>query len=233
MQNDASPLWLQILIASIPLLAAAIGGIFLHTNTINRRVERFKNLVDASKSDILGVKGNHILRDIIVQQLMGLWNDTTPTLKWMKRLLYSSLVTTSIIYTLIASRMLGLSLGLRPTQYSWTVIAFTTLSVILTIATFIARRKSRTYLNNTLDKFASLDSPDQDTTPTADQRRTEVQSEHHDLHAQDNSEADELFDASSMPSPTTRFPGLCSSLAVGIGVTGIAGWAVTRLARRR
>ncbi|RFZ35140.1 hypothetical protein DAVIS_04690 [Mycobacterium marinum] len=233
MQNDASPLWLQILIASIPLLAAAIGGIFLLTNTINRRVERLKNLVDASKSNLLGVKGDHILRDIIVQQLMDLWHDTTPALKWRKRLRYIVFVSTPIVYTLIASRMLGISLGLTPTQYSWTLNAFATVSVILIIAAFIVRRKSGAYLDNTLDKFASLDSPDQDTAPTADQRRTEVQAEHHDLPAQDDSEADELVDASSTPSPVTRFPALCSSLAVGIAVTGIAGWAVTRLARRR
>jgi hypothetical protein len=40
--TDGGPLWLKIVVASVPLIAALIAGVFALTNTVNRRVERLK-----------------------------------------------------------------------------------------------------------------------------------------------------------------------------------------------
>ncbi|MBN7493588.1 hypothetical protein I3U56_24350 [Mycobacteroides abscessus subsp. abscessus] len=80
------PVWIQILLASVPLLAAIIAGIFALTNTVGRRIERLKNLTELHKNYPPALNPNNALEIAMLRELKALEFATTPTHKWDKRL---------------------------------------------------------------------------------------------------------------------------------------------------
>lgn len=77
MNESGAPLWLQIAIASIPLLVALIGGAFA-LNTINNRVERLKNLVEIRKGIPKVLNQDHAVERVMIQELNAIEKSTTP-----------------------------------------------------------------------------------------------------------------------------------------------------------
>ncbi|AKC39420.1 Uncharacterised protein [Mycolicibacterium phlei] len=80
------PVWIQILLASVPLLAAIIAGIFALTNTVGRRIERLKNLTELHKNYPPELNPNNALEIAMLRELRALESVITPTHKWDKRI---------------------------------------------------------------------------------------------------------------------------------------------------
>lgn len=83
--TDSGPLWLRILIASIPVLVALIGGAFLLANTVNRRTERLKNLVEIRKGFADGFNYDYTLERLMFRELQAIDQATTPWYRWYRR----------------------------------------------------------------------------------------------------------------------------------------------------
>ncbi len=66
----STPLWLQIVVAAIPLLAAMVAGVFALTNTVNRRIERLKNLNDVRKDVPKSVNTNQVIEHLMKRELV-------------------------------------------------------------------------------------------------------------------------------------------------------------------
>lgn len=227
MHTDNGPVWLQIIIAIIPLAAAIIGGIFLLTNTINRRVERFKNLAEASKIDVLGPKGDHLLRDIIIHQLTPLWRDTTPALKRAKRLRRATLIPLGTGYIVYALRLFH---RIDNTLYQYIFYTSFLAAALLAVVSFVAYKKADAYLDNTLDRFNSLDAVDKRDPPRGIPHPTSTSAD--DDHVQPPADRDQT-EQPSVTSGVTRFPALSGTLAVKLALAGVVGWSAARLSRRR
>lgn len=99
--NIVDPLWLRVAIASIPILGALIAGVFALTNTINRRVERLKNLLAVRDSLPGSLNPGNAVEQIILLELAAIDFGTTPAIVWLKRASYVSgvLVCISLVLT--------------------------------------------------------------------------------------------------------------------------------------
>jgi hypothetical protein len=84
--TDTGPLWLKIILGIVPLVAAVIGGAFLLTSTVNRRIERLKNLVELRKNLPSELELETALDWAIFSELKAIDHATTPILKWSRRL---------------------------------------------------------------------------------------------------------------------------------------------------
>jgi hypothetical protein len=81
----SDPLWLQTCVAAIPLLAAMIAGFFALTNTVNRRIERLKNLNEIRKDVPESVNIDQIIEHLMLRELESIDQATTPKMKWLRR----------------------------------------------------------------------------------------------------------------------------------------------------
>jgi hypothetical protein len=106
--TDSGPLWLRIVIASIPLLAALIAGIFALTNTVNRRIERLKNLVEIRKEFPDWLDPDYALERVMLRQLQAIDQATTPILKWGRRILAVMWFCGILAYTTVALQWIHL-----------------------------------------------------------------------------------------------------------------------------
>lgn len=99
--NNSDPVWLRVMIASIPILGALIAGVFALTNTINRRVERLKNLLSIRDSLPDSLNPGGAVDQIILRELAAIDFGTTPAIVWLKRISYVSfaLVCISLVLT--------------------------------------------------------------------------------------------------------------------------------------
>jgi hypothetical protein len=99
---DAGSLWLRISIAVVPpVLAAIIAGFFALSNTVNRRIERLKNLNDIRVSEEPEwINPGCTLERIMLRELEALDRATTPIVKWNRRvrLLVIMLISLAYIY---------------------------------------------------------------------------------------------------------------------------------------
>jgi hypothetical protein len=77
----SNPLWLQIVLAAIPLLAAGVGGLFALTNTVNQRIERLKNLNDVRKDVPESVNIDRVIEHLMLRELESIDQATTPRMK--------------------------------------------------------------------------------------------------------------------------------------------------------
>jgi hypothetical protein len=83
--KDSAPLWLQITVACIPLLAAMVAGVFALTNTVSRRAERLKNLVEIWKDYPEPLNPDYALERVMLRELQAIDRATTPILRWYRR----------------------------------------------------------------------------------------------------------------------------------------------------
>ncbi len=127
------------------MLAALIGGFFVLANTINRRVERLKNLAEVQVKGQKWLQSNYTLFLIIVRELYAIAYATTPELKWSRRFRYASYTCIGVFYVVfvlfsvhLISPILALSLA----------IAATALMVVFTIAFRFTHRKRLAYLDD-------------------------------------------------------------------------------------
>jgi hypothetical protein len=91
--NESLPLWLRVVIASIPVLVALIGGAFTLINTVNRRIERLKNLVEIRKEFPDTLNQDYAIERVMVRELNAIEKSTTPWYVWYRRSLILVLVT--------------------------------------------------------------------------------------------------------------------------------------------
>jgi|SRR6478752_3006342 len=114
--NGTSPPWLQIVIAAIPLVAAVIAGIFALTNTVNRRVERLKNLLQIRKEYPVWLNPESTIELITLRELQAIDRATTPVLKWDRRFRMAVTIVGICTYIVIALHFLhiGKNIVLNP-----------------------------------------------------------------------------------------------------------------------
>jgi hypothetical protein len=103
---DAHPLWLQITLACVPLLAALIAGIFALTNTVSRRTDRLKSLVEIHKEFPDPLNVDYALERIMLRELEAIDVATTPILKWDRRFRIASVVIAFSWYATVALHFL-------------------------------------------------------------------------------------------------------------------------------
>lgn len=84
---DNSPLWLKIVLGVVPLVAALVAGIFLLANTVSRRIERLKNLVEVREKFPEGFNEDRVLERIMFRELRAIDFATTPVYSWLRRLM--------------------------------------------------------------------------------------------------------------------------------------------------
>jgi hypothetical protein len=82
---DVGPLWLRIVIASIPALVGLIGALFALTNTVDRRVERLINLTEVGKEFPRWLDPDYALERVKLRELRAIDQATTPVLMWRRR----------------------------------------------------------------------------------------------------------------------------------------------------
>src|SRR4051794_39097433 len=82
MTADTAPLWVRIVIACVPVLAALVAGIFLLTATLSRRTERLKNLVEIRKNLPECLDPHKALQRMILRELEAIDHVTTERLRW-------------------------------------------------------------------------------------------------------------------------------------------------------
>jgi hypothetical protein len=96
---DSLPSWLRIAIAVAPPLAAALIAAFVAlTNTINRRIERFKNLTDVYSKLPEKLNPGQTLEKLMLKELNAIeWRSTTIN-KWYRRVYFSNVVLMAAVY---------------------------------------------------------------------------------------------------------------------------------------
>jgi hypothetical protein len=104
--GDNSPLWLKLVVASVPLIAALLAGGFALTNTINRRVERLRSLIEIRK-DYPGWPG--ILDLLIEEELRAVHRATTRIFRWYGR--FRGAVNIIVIGTTVTGGLWVLHIG--------------------------------------------------------------------------------------------------------------------------
>ena len=82
--TGSDPIWLKLALGLVPLLTALIGGAFALTNTVNRRIERFKGLADLQKDYPTSLNPHHALETITARELVGIYQATDPTLRKLR-----------------------------------------------------------------------------------------------------------------------------------------------------
>lgn len=82
---DGIPLWLRIALGVVPLLAALIGGAFALANTLNRRIERLKNLTDTLDKFPSWLNYDNGIERLMLDELHGIERATTPWYRWYRR----------------------------------------------------------------------------------------------------------------------------------------------------
>lgn len=83
---EGLPIWLRIGLAAIPLVAAIIAGVFALLNTVNRRVERLKNLTEICSKLPEGIAPPYALELVMLRELKVIDQKTTPKSKWDRRI---------------------------------------------------------------------------------------------------------------------------------------------------
>jgi hypothetical protein len=99
--TDGGPLWLKIVVASVPLIAALIAGVFALTNTVNRRVERLKNLNEVRKEFPDWLDPDYELERVILRELQAIDHASTPILRWRRRLQVYFWAFWIVVYTFV------------------------------------------------------------------------------------------------------------------------------------
>jgi len=87
------PIWLQIVFASVPILAAIIAGSFAWTNTVGRRIERLDHLTDLYVKFPKELNLDHALEVIMLRELQAIEWSITPTHKWNRRIHVIAVIT--------------------------------------------------------------------------------------------------------------------------------------------
>jgi hypothetical protein len=130
--TDSGSLWLRIVTASIPLIAALMAGGFALTNTVSRRIERLKNVV-AIREDFPDWLGpDYTLERIMLRELQAIDQATTPVLRWARRIRNLWAVVSICGYVIWVPHLLGFiprSLWHSPENY-----ALSAIFLILTVA---------------------------------------------------------------------------------------------------
>jgi hypothetical protein len=83
--TDDIPLWLRIALGVVPLLAALIAGAFALANTLNRRIERLKNLTDTYDKFPSWLNHGNGIEKLMLAELHGIERATTPWYRWYRR----------------------------------------------------------------------------------------------------------------------------------------------------
>ncbi|MCV7362732.1 hypothetical protein [Mycolicibacterium neworleansense] len=78
------PIWLKIALGTVPVLAAVIAGYFAVSNTLNKRVERLKNLVEIQNSQTID-DPLHTVQRLIFRELSDLELELSPSSKSARR----------------------------------------------------------------------------------------------------------------------------------------------------
>ncbi|WP_076203899.1 hypothetical protein [Mycolicibacterium fortuitum] len=100
---DLAPLWLRLLIALLPpILAAVLAGFFAVTNTVNRRIERIKNLADAQANMPESIKESRIVDTLILQELRRIDMNGHLVIKWHRVIRASAVACVCAAYSVMA-----------------------------------------------------------------------------------------------------------------------------------
>ena len=97
---QSSPLWIQLLVASVPILGAVVTGIFLLSTTLTRKVERLKNLVEIHKDYPSNINPEATLERVMLRQLQAIEFATTPFSRLERKLfalMAVALLTSSVL----------------------------------------------------------------------------------------------------------------------------------------
>lgn len=82
---DFGPLWLRIVIASLPSVVGLIAALFALTNTVDRRVERLRNLTEIGREFPRWLDPDYALERVKLRELQAIDQATTPVLVWRRR----------------------------------------------------------------------------------------------------------------------------------------------------
>jgi hypothetical protein len=142
--TESGPLWLRAVVASIPLLVAFVAGAFGLINTVNRRTERLKNLVEASKGlpEILDKEvlwDDYAMERLMLREINAIEKSTSPGYLLQRRVTMTLII---MFYCLVALYFLDLPLFhsrlITQTEFQWTAIG---LSVAVTVIYYPLRSR--------------------------------------------------------------------------------------------
>jgi len=100
--NSGQPLWLNIVLGAVPLVAALIAGAFALANTVDRRINRLKTLVDIYKDFPQHYNQDFVLQHLMFQELRAIDRASTPVYRWQKIAIFAG-VAFWVTYTVIVS----------------------------------------------------------------------------------------------------------------------------------
>ena len=100
-----APLWLQVCLAIVPILAAVVAGIFAVTNTVNSRVERLKCLTEIYAKYPKELNLDNALEIVMLRELKAIEFAVTPTHKWDKRVHWIWALGTGFGYAVVFSSL--------------------------------------------------------------------------------------------------------------------------------
>jgi hypothetical protein len=99
--TDSGPLWLKVVLAAIPVLVAVIGGAFALINTVNRRIERLKNLVEIRKGFPDVLNKDFAVERLMLRELNTIERSTTPWAIYWRRRAYFAFALVYGVYAIL------------------------------------------------------------------------------------------------------------------------------------
>ncbi|VEG57093.1 Uncharacterised protein [Mycolicibacterium aurum] len=142
------PIWLKIALGMVPVLAAIVAGFFALSNTLNKRIERLKNLVEIQKAPDL-IDPLNTVANLIYAELGRLERLTSPEGRKTQRGIRAFYCLTPVVYGSLVLSALGIG-----EPISTTVLAVSSLlgCGIFWITTRAFERR-REYFKKRLDKL--------------------------------------------------------------------------------
>jgi hypothetical protein len=114
--TGTGPTWLQIATAFVPIAVALITGTFLLTNTVGRRIERLKSLVEIRKDFPEGFNYDYALERLMFRELWAIDRASTPFYRWYRRGLIA------VVATVLPILFVANWPGVFGTVWSWILL---------------------------------------------------------------------------------------------------------------
>jgi hypothetical protein len=134
--TGGDPTWLKIVLGLIPLLAALIAGVVALTNTLNRRIERFKLLVEIQKDYPEMLNPGNMLEEVILRELFAIDRANDPAIRGARQIYVTAAV-------LIVLGYIDMLLNLGASADWWVFIAGAALVVIGSVLFLVNRHQGR------------------------------------------------------------------------------------------
>src|SRR5262245_1129421 len=151
--TDGEPLWLRIAIALIPLAGTLIAAYFAQVNTVNRRIERLRNLSEIRKDFPDWLNPDYALEQVILRELRAIDFATTPIYIWYKRFAYIVGLIGSLTWALIVLEHFG---RMSAAQGSVLQALISVVSIFFTVPIFFLQKRVNEKLKRYKRQFETI-----------------------------------------------------------------------------